>query len=51
MHNALTSIMNSAEKPFLREKLQINIFKILIGTIVFLVLVFLIWNEGFFFGI
>ena len=35
----------------LRQKLQINIYKTLISTIVFLVIIFLITDEGFFFGI
>ena len=43
--------MNSVNDQISREKLQMNIFKILIGMIIFLVLAFLIRNEGFFFGI
>ena len=34
-----------------RQKLQLNIYKILISFIVFLAIVFLIKDEGFFIGI
>ncbi len=43
--------MNLVNNQLLRQKLQINIFKILISMIVFLVIIFLIANEGYFFGI
>ena len=43
--------MNLVHDQRLRQKLQINIYKTLISTIVFLVIIFLITDEGFFFGI
>ena len=43
--------MNLVNDQHSREKLQINIFKILIGAIILSAIVFLIRDEGFFFGI
>ena len=43
--------MNLVHDQRLRQKLQINIYKTLISTIVFLAIIFLITDEGFFFGI
>ncbi len=47
----LTNLMNLVNNKLSREKLQINIFKILIVTIILSAIVFLIRDEGFFFGI
>ena len=43
--------MNLVNDQLQRKKLQINIYKILISLIVFLAIIFLITNEGFFLGI
>jgi len=43
--------MNLVNDQISRQKLQINLYKILISFIVFSVIVFLITDEGFFFGI
>ena len=43
--------MNLVHDQRLRQKLQINKYKTLISTIVFLAIIFLITDEGFFFGI
>ena len=43
--------MNSINNQLSREKLQMKMFKILIGLIIFTAVVFLIRDEGFFFGI
>ena len=43
--------MNSVNDQLSRQKLQINLYKILIGTIVFSAIIFLITEEGFIFGI
>jgi len=43
--------MNLVNDQFSRQRLQINIFKILITFILFSVIIFLITDEGFFFGI
>ena len=43
--------MNSINDQLSRRKVQTNIYKILIGAIVFSVIIFLITDEGFFFGI
>ena len=43
--------MNLVDKQLSRQKLQISIYKILIGFIAFLAIIFLIKDEGFFFGI
>ena len=34
-----------------RQKLQVNVYKILLSFIVFSAIVFLVTDEGFFFGI
>ena len=47
----LINLMNLVNDQLLRQKLQINIYKILITTIVFSAIIFLITDEGFFFGI
>ena len=43
--------MNLVNDQVLRKRLQINIYKILISTIVFSAIIFLITDEGFFFGL
>ena len=43
--------MNLTNNEVSREKLQMKIFKILIGFITFSAIVFLIKDEGFFFNI
>ena len=43
--------MNLVKDQPLRQKLQINLYKILISFIVFLAIIFLITDEGLFFGI
>ena len=43
--------MNFVNDQFLRQKIGINIYKILIGIIVFLAIIFLIADEGYFFGL
>ena len=43
--------MNLVHDQRLRQKLQINIYKTFISTIVFLAIIFLTTDEGFFFGI
>ena len=43
--------MNIVNNQTTREKLQKNVFKILIGAIIFSAIIFLIRDEGFFFGI
>jgi len=43
--------MNLVNDQLSRKKLQINIYKILISFIVFLAIIFLISDEGFFLGI
>ena len=43
--------MNLVNDQISRQKLQINLYKILISFIVFLAIIFLIKNEGFLFGI
>ena len=43
--------MNLVNDQLLRQKLQINIFKILISLIVFSAITFLITDEGLSFGI
>ena len=43
--------MNIVNDKLSRQKLQINIYKILISTIVFSAIIFLITNEGLFFDI
>ena len=43
--------MNLVNDQLSRQKLQISIYKILIGFIAFLVIIFLIKKEGFLFGI
>ena len=43
--------MNLVNDQVSRQKLQINIYKVLISTIVFSALIFLIKDEGFFFGL
>ena len=42
--------MNILNDESSRQKLQINIYKILISFIVFLTIIFLITDEGLFFG-
>ena len=43
--------MNLVNDQLQRKKLQINIYKILISFIVFLAIIFLITDQGFFLGI
>jgi len=43
--------MNLTDDQLSREKIQQNVFKLLLLTIVCFVIVFLIKQEGFFFGI
>tara|TARA_B100000212_G_C27334677_1_gene516303 strand:+ start:762 stop:896 length:135 start_codon:yes stop_codon:yes gene_type:complete len=43
--------MNLVNNQLSREKLQMIIFKTLIGAIVFMSAIFLIRDEGFFFGV
>ena len=43
--------MNTVDVKTPRQKLQINMYKILISFIVFSAIIFLIKDEGFFFGI
>ena len=43
--------MNSINDQLSRRKVQTNIYKILIGAIVFSAIIFLITDEGFFLGI
>ena len=43
--------MNLVNDQLSRKKLQLNIYKILISFIVFLAIIFLITDEGLFFGI
>ena len=43
--------MNLVNDQLSRQKLQTNIYKILIGTIVFSAIIFLITDEGSFFSI
>ena len=46
----LINLMNLVSDKLSRQKLQINIYKILISTIVFSAIIFLITDEGFLFG-
>ena len=43
--------MNLVNDQLSREKIQTNIYKILISVIVFSAIIFLVTDEGFFFGI
>ena len=43
--------MSIVDNQITREKLQRNVFKVLIGVIIFSAILFLIRDEGFFFGI
>ena len=43
--------MNLVNDQLSRQKLQINIYKILISTIVISAIIFVIADEGLFFGI
>ena len=49
--NSLISPMNLVNKRLSRQKRQINMYKVLISTIVFSAIVFLITDEGFFLGV
>ena len=42
--------MNLVNKQLSRKELQLNLYKILISTIVFSAIIFLVTNEGFFFN-
>ena len=43
--------MNLVNDQLSRQKLQVNLYKTLISTIIFSAIVFLIKDEGYFFGI
>ena len=47
----MVKLMSSVNDQLSRQKLQIKLYKILIGTIVFSAMIFLITEEGFIFGI
>ena len=49
--NQLINLMNLVNDQLSRQKIQINIYKILISFIVFSAIIFLVKDEGFFFGI
>ena len=51
IQNQLIKLMNFVNDRLSRQRLQINIYKFLISTIVFAVIVFLITDEGFFIGL
>ena len=51
IQNQLINLMNLVNDQLSRKEFQINIYKILISFIVFLAIIFLITDEGFFFGI
>ena len=47
IQNKLISLMNLVNDQLSRQKLQLNIYKILISLIVFSAIIFLITEEGF----
>ena len=51
IQNQLINLMNLVNDQLSRKEFQINIYKILISFIVFLAIIFLITDEGFFLGI